>query len=158
MEEPETANNNKVIITIAAVFIMAVIVVAAAAASPKKRAETAMGSGAAAHAPAVADNASSTSFKDGSYMATGSYESPGGNEHITVHVTLKGGVVTTTSADSGAEDPEAHEYQSMFIGGYASQIVGKPITAVHLSRVSGSSLTSQGFNDAINQIENEAKA
>lgn len=163
MEEPENnQKNHKALITFAAVLIIAVIVVAAAAASPKKQATTTAStanSSTTSATPSSADDTSSdASFKDGSYTATGAYESPGGNEHITVHVTLASGVVTATSATSGAGDPEAHEYQSMFIGGFKSQVVGKRIADVHLSRVSGSSLTSQGFNDAISQIENQAKA
>lgn len=109
-------------------------------------------------------NASSTNqtntatLKDGTYKATGSYTSPGGNEQITVSVTLKDGVVTDTSATSGANDPTAKQYQSEFIAGYKDQVVGKKISAIKLSRVSGSSLTSQGFNNALKQIQQQAQA
>jgi uncharacterized protein YpmS len=65
---------------------------------------------------------------------------------------------TTASSSSGANDPEAREYQSMFISGYKQQVVGKRISDISLSRVSGSSLTSQGFNSAIQKIESQAKA
>ena len=160
--EEETDNNHKAVITFAALLIMAVIVTAAVVASPRKQASAPASTSAPVAAPAGSGTSATTgttaTFKDGSYTATGSYESPGGNEHITVHVALKGGVVTATSATSGAGDPEAHEYQSMFISGYTGQVVGKRITDIHLSRVSGSSLTSQGFNDALSQIENQAGA
>lgn len=97
-------------------------------------------------------------LKDGTYKATGSYSSPGGNEKITVTVTLKDGVVTETSATSGANDQTSKQYQAEFIAGYKDEVVGKKITTVKLSRVAGSSLTSQGFNDAIQQIKQQAKA
>lgn len=159
----ESKDHRKAIITFLAVVIIAVIVVAAVAASPKKKSPdtastTNVTTRSNASSPAPASDGSSTDFKDGSYVATGSYESPGGNETITVHVTLQHGVVTATSADSGAQDPEASEYQSMFISGYKSLIVGKDIADISLSRVSGSSLTSQGFNDAISQIKDQAKS
>lgn len=155
----ETEKDHKAIITFLAFVIMAVIVVAAVVASPKKHDVSASpNTNTEATSTGGSSSNSGATFKDGTYAATGSYESPGGNEKITVHVTLANGVITGTSATSGAQDPEAHEYQGMFIGGYKSQVVGKNIADVHLSRVSGSSLTSQGFNDAISQIENQAKA
>src|ERR1700722_17691610 len=43
-------------------------------------------------------------YKNGTYSATGSYDSPGGTESITVSVTVQNGVVTATSATSGATD------------------------------------------------------
>ncbi len=101
---------------------------------------------------------STSTFKDGTYKATGSYTSPGGNEEITVSVTLKDGVVTDTNATSGANDPTAEQYQGEFIAGYKDKVVGKKISAIKLSRVSGSSLTSEGFNSAIQKIQQQAKA
>ncbi len=163
MEEPR--DHRKAIVTFLAVVIIAIIVVAAVAASPKKKSgdmsaaqsvsSTTNGAGDTSASASVSNNAN---FKDGTYTATGSYESPGGTENITVHVTLKSGVIAATSADSGAQDPNASSYQEVFISRYNSLVVGKNITDVKLSRVSGSSLTSQGFNDAIQQIENKAKA
>lgn len=100
----------------------------------------------------------STTYKDGTYQATGSYVSPGGNESITISVTLKDGVVTETSATSGANDPTAKQYQGEFIAGYKDQVVGKKVSSIKLSRVSGSSLTSQGFNSALEQIKQQAQA
>jgi len=101
---------------------------------------------------------SSASFKDGQYGATGSYQSPGGSEEISVTITLKNGVITETSAKTGATDAEAEEYQNKFINDYKALVVSKNISDVTLNRVSGSSLTSIGFNSAINQIKSQAKA
>lgn len=167
MEQEPDKDHRKAVITFLAFVLIAVIVVAAVAASPKKRnADTQASAGTStgtapssmAGSPVGSGTSTDAGFKDGSYTATGSYESPGGNEQITVRVTLKGGVITGTSATPDAQDPESREYQSMFVSGYKSQVVGKNIADVYLSRVSGSSLTSQGFNDAISQIENQARA
>lgn len=97
-------------------------------------------------------------YKNGTYQATGKYYSPGGQEAITVSLTLDNNVVTTASAQSGANDPTATSYQDLFLSAYKSQVVGKKINSIKLSNVSGSSLTSQGFNNAVEQIENQAKA
>jgi len=101
---------------------------------------------------------SPSSYKDGTYTARGSYTSPGGNESVTVSITLKDNVVTASSVEEGAGDPEAREYQQDFISGYKAFVTGKDVDSIHLSRVSGSSLTSIGFNNALNQIKNQAKS
>lgn len=103
-------------------------------------------------------NDSSDSYKDGTYSATGSYVSPGGTQSIKVSVTLKNNVVTDTEAQSGAVDSQSEEFQGQFIDGYKPLVVGKSLNSINLSRVSGSSLTSQGFNNAIEQIKSEAKS
>lgn len=109
------------------------------------------------NAPQTTTTDTSGDYQDGTYKATGTYTSPGGNESITINVTLKDGVVTATEAESGANDPTAKQYQAEFIAGYKDQVVGKKITSIKLSRVSGSSLTSQGFNSAIQQIKQQAQ-
>jgi len=96
-------------------------------------------------------------YRDGTYTAIGSYDSPGGTERLTVEVTLQDGVITSTSAQPGASDSESATFEAQFISGYKQLIIGKNIADVSLSRVSGSSLTSQGFNDALEQIKKQAQ-
>ncbi len=98
------------------------------------------------------------SFKDGTYTESGSYQSPGGTQKVTVKATLAGGVVTDLTVTSGANDPTAKQYQSQFIGGINAEVVGKKIDSLKVSRVAGSSLTSIGFNEAIAAIEKDASA
>lgn len=100
----------------------------------------------------------SATYKDGTYTATGSYSSPGGTEKIGVTVTLKDGVVTSSSLDTSKATGDAAEYQDQFASGYKKLVVGKNIDSISLSRVSGSSLTSNGFNDALDAIKQQAKA
>jgi uncharacterized protein with FMN-binding domain len=100
----------------------------------------------------------SSGFKDGTYSATGDYSTPEGTENIKVNVTLKDGVVTDTSAVASMKSRDSKEYAGQFVANYKPLVVGKNIASIKLSRVSGSSLTSQGFNDAIDQIETQAKA
>lgn len=97
-----------------------------------------------------------SSYKDGTYSATGSYVSPGGRESIELTVTIKDGVITSTELVQNAEDRDAKQYQAAFAGGYKDLVVGKKVDEVKLSRVAGSSLTSNGFNDALNQIKEDA--
>lgn len=101
--------------------------------------------------------ANTDTYKDGSYDATGTYTSPGGAEEIEVKVTLKDNVITDSEVISKATRSESKEYQGKFLDGYKSQVIGKNINQVNLTKVSGSSLTPKGFNDAITKIKAEAK-
>lgn len=95
--------------------------------------------------------------KNGTYSATGSYDSPGGQDQLGVTVTLANDIITKVSITPGAGDNISEKYQNMFISGYKKYVVGKNIADVNLSKVSGSSLTPIGFNDALAQIKSQAK-
>ena len=99
-----------------------------------------------------------TNYKDGTYRATGSYSSPGGVQSIDLTVTLEKGIITSTSIVPKATDGDAKEYQSDFVAAYKSYVVGRSVSKVSLSRVAGSSLTSNGFNRALDQIKSDAKS
>ena len=96
-------------------------------------------------------------YKDGTYEATGSYSSPGGRESIALTVTIKDGIITSTSIVTNAKSGDSRVYQTAFAGGYKDLVVGESIDSVSLSRVAGSSLTSNGFNDALDEIKADAK-
>jgi uncharacterized protein with FMN-binding domain len=96
------------------------------------------------------------SYRDGEYAASGNYYSPGGQESVQVTLTLSNDVVTAVSVDASSRNPTSRQYQNRFIGGVESAVVGKTITSLHLSRVSGSSLTTNGFNAALEKIKTEA--
>lgn len=97
-------------------------------------------------------------YKDGTYSATGSYLTPGGRESIDLTVTIKGGLITDTALKQNGDNRDSQEYQGVFANNYKSFVVGKAIDSVSLSRVAGSSLTSGGFNTALEMIKKDAKA
>lgn len=99
-----------------------------------------------------------SAYKDGTYSATGSYVSPGGRQTVDLTVTIENGVITSTSLASNDASGEARDYIQRFASGYQAEVVGKSVNEVELSRVAGSSLTSNGFNDALDQIKDEAAA
>ena len=94
-------------------------------------------------------------YEDGEYTADGSYRTPGGTETVSVDVTLAAGKITEVSVDGNGTGDSA-KYQSMFKDAIADEVVGKNIDEINVSRVSGSSLTSTGFNNAIETIKQEA--
>jgi hypothetical protein len=105
-----------------------------------------------------ATNAGTSTYKDGTYSATGSYLSPGGDEKIGVTVTLKDDIITAASVTPEPVSGEGQQYQTIFKNNFQALVVGKDIASVHLTEVSGSSLTPGGFDSALTMIEAQAKA
>ena len=103
-----------------------------------------------------ADTGSSGSYADGTYTADGSYATPESVETITVTVTLEDDVITAVEVTGDPQKRESEQYKGQFIGGIADVEVGQDIDDIQVSRVAGSSLTSGGFNDAIETIKSEA--
>ncbi len=99
-----------------------------------------------------------TTYVDGTYTAEGSYSTPESVETITVTLTLDDGVITAVDVTGNPTKRESEQYQGEFIGGIADVVVGKSIDEISVSRVAGSSLTSGGFNDAVETIKAEAAA
>lgn len=99
-------------------------------------------------------------YQDGTYDATADYQSPNGTETIKVTVTLEGDVVTEVEVEGASVDPspEVERYQGEFEDGIDAEVVGKNIDELQVDRVGGSSLTSGGFNEAIEQIKVKAQA
>lgn len=101
--------------------------------------------------------AASTKYADGTYSANGSYSPKAGLiEEISVTLTIANDAVTDVEITSTPKERETQEYQSKFIGGISDEVVGKAIDDLNVSRVAGSSLTSEGFNKALDTIKAEA--
>lgn len=110
--------------------------------------------------PAGTEEAKMTkaSYKNGSYTETGNYISPGGEEQIKVTITLTDGKITDSSVVTFGATPTSKLKQADFAEHYKEQVIGKSIDEVALTKVSGSSLTPKGFNDALEKIKADAKA
>jgi len=109
---------------------------------------------AAPTAPAGPDTA--REYADGDYTAEGDYVSPAGPSHVTVALTLADDIVTAVEVTPLATDPTSRGFQTQFADGIAAAVVGQDIDSLTVSRVGGSSLTSGGFNDALEKIKAEA--
>jgi len=113
---------------------------------------------AAPSADAGAGASATSTYTDGTYTGGGSYATPESVESITVTVTLADDVITAVEVTGDPQKAESKQYQSEFIGGIADVVVGQDIDSISVSRVAGSSLTSGGFTQAIEQIKAEAAA
>ena len=102
--------------------------------------------------------AQASTYADGTYTATGSYSSPGGTESVSITLTLTADTVTDASAVGEAAGGPSEQYQSAFVSNFAALVVGKDIASVSLDKVAGSSLTSNGFNAAVETIKSDALA
>jgi uncharacterized protein with FMN-binding domain len=100
----------------------------------------------------------SASYVDGTYTETANYQSPNGTETIDVTITLADDVITAVEVVGHGESPDSKHYQGEFIGGIDAMVVGKDIDSISVSKVAGSSLTSGGFNTAVEAIRADAAA
>jgi uncharacterized protein with FMN-binding domain len=161
--EQSTSNKKRVLTGIVAVAMLALLAGGAFALKGKEQTASAAQPGNSSQAMAQASEPSATApasstYRNGTYTATGDYVSPGGNEHITVTVTLSSDKITAASVAPQPATSTSRQYQGMFASNFKQFVVGKDADEVSLSRVSGSSLTSRGFNDALDQIKQQAKA
>ena len=96
-------------------------------------------------------------YKNGTYTKMGDYVSPGGPEQIEVTVTVIDGVITDATVVAKATLTGSVKMQNAFIGGFKEFVIGKNIEEIKLDKVAGSSLTPKGFNEAIQEVMQEAK-
>lgn len=106
--------------------------------------------------PSADAGSSNAAYKDGEYTAEGDYTTPGGQESVTVTVMLKDSVVTSLEVKGSGGSPNTKRYQGEFIDNIQDEVVGKNIDDLAVTKVAGSSLTSGGFNAAIDTIKSDA--
>lgn len=117
--------------------------------------ETQSSESSAAAAPSALAS-SGAGYKDGTYTADGTYKSPNGTETVGVQLTLANGTVSAVDITQHPSNPNTRKFQGEFAGGIADQVVGKSLDEIKVSKVAGSSLTSGGFNQAVEQIKAQA--
>lgn len=110
----------------------------------------------ASTAPLDSEDSATAAYKDGTYTVNGDYVSPGGPRQVGVTLVLTGGKISDASAEILATDATSIRFQTEFAENFKPMIVGKSLDEVSLSKVSGSSLTPKGFNDAVEKIKVEA--
>jgi uncharacterized protein with FMN-binding domain len=93
-------------------------------------------------------------YKDGEYKATGKYGSLPSS--ITVTVSLEDNVITNVKVTPHATNTTSLDLQERFADAVPNVVVGKRIDDVKVGRLAGSSGTPDGFNNAIQQIKEQA--
>lgn len=98
-------------------------------------------------------------YTDGTYSTDVLYRVPSGDmEPMTVSLTLQGDIVTAAEFDFEGVVGTSRLNQAKFLKAYETEVIGKDIDTLNLSRVGGASLTTNGFNDALEKIKAEAAA
>ncbi len=128
------------------------------AAAPAESASAPAATSAPSSSAAAGGATSSGTYTDGTYEATGQYATPESVETIDVTLTISDDTITDVNVTGDPQAAESRRYQSEFIGGIADEVVGKKLDEISVSKVAGSSLTSGGFNTAVDAIKTEAKA
>lgn len=95
-------------------------------------------------------------YADGTYTAEGEYATPDTVERIEVTITLTDNVIASVDVTGAPMRPETVRFQGQFVEGIADEVVGVAIDRINVKRVAGSSLTSGGFNKAVDAIKAQA--
>lgn len=105
--------------------------------------------------PVTTPAAPQSIYTEGTYNASKSYRTPDGTYQMNLSVTIKNDKISATSLSfdtDGARDG----YSKKFLSGYQSQVIGKDLGNISVSRVGGASLTTRAFNDALLNIRSQA--
>lgn len=149
---PTSVRKGSALLGIAGLFVLAGCSGTADAEAPTDSSTAGTGSSSSSGGDATG------TYADGTYTAEGSYQTPETVEKISVTLTLADGVVTDVEVTGDPQAPETEQYQGQFIEGIADEVDGKALDDLNVSRVAGSSLTSGGFNDAVESIKEQAAA
>lgn len=143
----------------AALIGVAGIAVLAGCSSAGDAASTESGSSDSGTSSTTESSSASGAYVAGTYEASGSYMNPQqAVQSVTVSMTLSAdGTVDGVEVTGDAHDAQSEQYQSQFISGINDEVVGKSIDELSVDKVAGSSLTSQGFNAAVEEIRTQAQ-
>ncbi len=98
-------------------------------------------------------------YEDGSYAILTDYNSPGGLHTLDVVITIEDDIVTDIEITPETGDKGTNKSQVNFAAAIDELVIGKNIDEVEAyASVNGSSLTPQAFQDAIEQVREEAAA
>lgn len=162
MEEQENSNNNSMSkFAIPGVIVLLVIVIAGILYVTKEDVQTENVIGESieiSEASPTSQAVNISLYEDGEYSAKGNYVSPGGPREIEVILTLNNDVITEAEFKGSATDAPSIRFQKEFADNYKALVIGKNIDELSLTKVSGSSLTPKGFNDALEKIKAEAQS
>jgi uncharacterized protein with FMN-binding domain len=91
-------------------------------------------------------------YADGEYEVEGQY----GKKSILVKLNLNDDKIKEVEVTPNTDIARSLKLQKDFAIAIAGEVVGKPIDEIHLDRLAGSSLTTKGFNDALDKIKSQA--
>jgi len=94
-----------------------------------------------------------SNYADGEYTAEGIYS---GSKSIIVKMVLDNDSIKQVVVTPNTTISRSLKLQKDFAEAISEEVVGRPIDEVKLDKLAGSSLTTKGFNDALEKIKTEA--
>lgn len=91
-------------------------------------------------------------YTDGEYTVEGQY----GSKSIIVNLNLADDKIKDVKVTPNTTIKMSLGLQKRFAEAVPEVVVGRPIDEIHLDKLAGSSKTTQGFNDALEKIKQEA--
>lgn len=96
--------------------------------------------------------------EDNVYSHTVTYESPGGVEENIFHITIDKGSIANVNVEVKTNIAASIEYQQDFAKEIGKKVVGKKLSEIaNIDTISGASLTTKAFNDALQKLKLEVK-
>lgn len=103
------------------------------------------------------ESGSTAAYKDGTYTAKGIFGVR--PTSMTITITLADGTITATTVKPMPEsDDTSRGYQEHFAAAVPDEVKGKNIDKLKVRVIAGASGCSEGFNDALNKIRQQATA
>lgn len=103
-------------------------------------------------------DSATSAYKDGTYLSEVTYLTPIRKEYkLDVELSVKDGIVTgaeVTYSQGAEKDPNAQRFEAA----YRTEVIGKSLESINLSRVGGASLTTGAFNKALAEIKVDSAA
>ena len=91
-------------------------------------------------------------YTDGEYTVEGQY----GSKSVIVKLNLDDDKIKDVKVMPNTTIKMSLGLQKRFAEAVPEVVVGRPIDEIHLDKLAGSSKTTQGFNDALEKIKQEA--
>lgn len=105
----------------------------------------------------VDDSEETGAYRDGSYSAEGGYQSPAGPETVGVELAIADGVITAVTVTPQSENSVSAKLQGQLAAGIGDLVIGQPLETIEeFDAVNGSSLSPEGFQEAVEKIKEEA--
>ncbi|EHI39571.1 hypothetical protein OPAG_01684 [Rhodococcus opacus PD630] len=106
--------------------------------------------------PPESSTGSATGYEDGTYNAIGVYG--GGPSYLDVTVTISDEVIADVTVGAMAENETSLGYQERFAAAVPDEVIGKSLDEAEVGKLAGASTCPDGFNDAIEQIREQARS
>jgi major membrane immunogen (membrane-anchored lipoprotein) len=95
--------------------------------------------------------------RDGSYQVTQKYRTPEGTSAAVFAITISNGLISQATTTYQSGDRESQKYVSLYNAGFGTATIGKSLKDIDEVYISGASLTSAAFDQALVSLKQQAQ-